>query len=252
MALSFFTAQQAIASSSATGGRAGLTLLGMAIAGHFGYIDFPEGIVILTTLPGIAGLVGLTLIEELTERDEDMQELLEWISYGTKGAAGALAAWSVDMMPEGVPPWIATIGGMVLAGATHHYRMKLHETLRGFGDHWLSPRTYLVWLESGGIMGLVVAIVFAPFLAILILLLFFLLGALWLSARWATERKLRRHPCPACGKRIRNEATLCRYCAEPVAVQKWLGQRRKLKPLVIDAVDSVPLLEVQPETVDTG
>ena len=224
MAFDFYTVQQALASSSAAGNRAGLTLLGMAVAGHFGYIDFPPGISLLTTLPGIAGLAGLTLVEEMTERDEDMQDILQYVNYGTKGLAGSVAMWSVDMMPEGFPPWVATPLGLVLAGATHYYRMKLHETLRGMGDHWLSPRTYLVALETGGAFALVILLVLAPILALLILLAFLIAGGIFLVSRWALERQVMRYPCPECGKRIRKEASVCRYCSEQIAVTRWLAK----------------------------
>lgn len=225
LALGFYTVQQALVSSSLAGNRAGLTLLGMAVAGHFGYIDFPPGIQILTTLPGIAGLFGLTVIEELTERDEDMQDILQYINYGTKGMAGALAIWSVDMMPAGTPAWVATPLGFFLAGATHYYRMKLHESLRGLGDHWLSPRTYLVALETGGVLALMLALIFAPILALFFLLVFFAVGTAYLLSRWTFERHVQRQPCSQCGKRIRKEASLCRYCNQTIAVEKWLTKK---------------------------
>ena len=224
MALDFYTVQQAISGSAAAGGRAGLTLLGMSIAGYCGWIDFPPGIALLATLPGIAGLAGITLIEEFTERDEDMQEILQWVSYGTKGMAGALAIWSIDVMPEGTPPWLATPVGMILAGATHYYRMKLHETLRGLGDHWLSPRTYLVWLETGGIVALIAAILIAPILAMLMVVGFFIVGGVYMGLRYTAEQSLYRQPCPQCEKRIRKEASVCRFCATDVTVAKWLAK----------------------------
>ena len=169
VALGFYTVQQALVSSSLAGNRAGLTLFGMAVAGHFGYIDFPPGIQFLTTLPGIAGLFGLSVIEELTERDEDMQDILQYVNYGTKGMAGALGRVCVDMMPDGTPAWLATPLGFMLAGATHYYRMKLHESLRGLGDHWLSPCTYLVALETGGVLALLLALIFAPIIALVLI-----------------------------------------------------------------------------------
>jgi hypothetical protein len=208
----------------------------MAVAGHFGYIDFPPGIQLLTTLPGIAGLFGLTIIEEMTERDEDMQDILQYINYGTKGMAGALAIWSIDVMPAGTPPWLATPIGFVLAGATHHYRMKLHETLRGLGNSWLSPKTYLIALETGGALAFILALAFAPILALLLVLAFFTAGGLYLASRWTLERQVMRAPCPQCGKRIRKEASVCRYCTKPVEVERWLTK------------SSEPALEVSTES----
>ena len=226
VALGFYTVQQALVSSSLAGNRAGLTLFGMAVAGHFGYIDFPPGIQFLTTLPGIAGLFGLSVIEELTERDEDMQDILQYVNYGTKGMAGALAVWSVDMMPDGTPAWLATPLGFMLAGATHYYRMKLHESLRGLGDHWLSPRTYLVALETGGVLALLLALIFAPIIALVLIVALMAVGALYLTSRWTFERQVQRQPCSHCGKRIRKEASVCRYCTQPVPVEKWLTKKQ--------------------------
>jgi endogenous inhibitor of DNA gyrase (YacG/DUF329 family) len=224
LAFDFYTVQQAIVGSSAAGNRAGLTLLGMSIAGHYGFVDFPPGIDFLTSLPGIAGLFGLTIVEELTERDEDMQDILEYINYGTKGLAGAFAIWSVDLMPVGTPPWLAMPLGFVVAGATHHYRMKLHATLRGMGDHWLSPRTYVVALETGGALALVVLLALAPILAMLLLVMFLMAGGVYLASRWAIERQVMRHPCPQCGKRIRKEASVCHHCSKPLDISRWLAK----------------------------
>ena len=222
MAFDFYAVQRAIAGSSAAGNRAGLTLLGMSIAGYFGWIDFPPGIDFLTTLPAIAGLFGLVVVEEMTERDEDMQDLLQYINYGTKGFAGALAVWSVDMMPADTPDWLAMPLGFVLAATTHHYRMKLHETLRGMGDHWLNPRTYLVALETGGALAIVLMIALAPILALALVLVFVAAAGVYRMSRWTLERQLMRTDCTECGKRIRKEASLCHHCGSPIDVNKWL------------------------------
>jgi hypothetical protein len=52
-------------------------------------------------------------------------------------------------MPEGTPPWLATPAGIILAGTTHYFR----RNLATMGDHRLSPRTYLVGIETGGVLG---------------------------------------------------------------------------------------------------
>ena len=144
--------------------------------------------------------------------------------YGTKGLAGSFAIWSVDMMPDGTPPWLVTPIGFVIAGATHHYRMKLHETLRGMGDHWLSPRTYLVALETGGALAVVIALALAPIIALLLVIAFFVAGGIYLMSRWAIERQVMRYACPECGGRIRKEASVCHFCGASLEVNKWLAK----------------------------
>lgn len=48
-------------------------------------------------------------------------------------------------MPEGTPPWLATPAGIILAGTTHYFRMRLHETLRP----WATTGSVLGPISSG-------------------------------------------------------------------------------------------------------
>ena len=124
--------------------------------------------------------------------------------------------------------------------------MKLHETLRGLGNSWLSPRTYLVALETGGALAFIVALALAPLLALLLVLAFFAAGGLYMGSRWTIERQVMRAPCPQCGKRIRKEASICRYCTKPVEVARWLTKSSEpvvdsaLEPATIQPVIDVP------------
>jgi hypothetical protein len=205
-----------------TGTRAALTMLVLATAGYLGFVEFPPGIDMLATLPGIAALAGAAAVEEFTERDEDLSEILGWIHYGTRGLAGGAVAWAADAAPWDLPPWSLTILGVLIAGSTHHYRMKLHESLRGFGNSWLSPRTWVVNAETGGVLGLAIVTVLAPVLSLAILILMGLFGLGWFLAGRALEQRNRRD-CPSCGTRIRQEASRCFSCGAVVDVERLMG-----------------------------
>ncbi|MFT4622998.1 MAG: putative RNA-binding Zn-ribbon protein involved in translation (DUF1610 family) [Myxococcota bacterium] len=223
MALGLGSAQALLAGSALTGTRAALPLLVLSAAGYAGLVAFPEGAEAMATLPMVAALAGLAVVEELTERDEDVQEILSWLNYGTRGAAGAMAAWLADAAPAGMPAWSVALLGVLIAATTHHYRMQLHASLRGLGDTWLSPRTWLVTLEAGGVAALAIGLVLAPAVASTAVVLLLAAEATWHSARWATQRTVWRHPCPACGARIRREASRCPSCRETVEPDRWLA-----------------------------
>ena len=223
MALGLASAQTLLAGSALTGTRAALPLLILASCGALGWVEFPEAAEPLTSLPMIAGLAGLAVVEELTERDEDVQEILSWLHYGTRGTAGALVAWIAQAAPEGMPDWSVAVVGVLIAAATHHWRTQLHASLRGFGDTWLSPRTWLVTLEAGGVAALALGLVLAPAVASAIVVVLLAAEAAWHSARWTAERTLRRTPCPSCSARIRVEATRCPACGEAVEPARLLG-----------------------------
>src|SRR5690606_38197979 len=167
----------------------------------------------MTSNVGLALLLALVVLEELAEQDEDLQALFDTFAYALRGGAGALAAASLPGSASDVdlplPEWGAALLGAAVATATHHLRARLHEQLQGLGDGLLSPRTWLAWLELGGVLGVLVAIVFAPAVALGFVVLASVGGLAVLVGKRAAERRVWRRGCPHCGFRARVEARRC-------------------------------------------
>jgi len=213
---------QILSASSASGARGAATLLVMAVAGWLGWLDLPEQIEILGTIPAIAVLTALVVVEELVEGDEDLQELLELGGYALRAGAGAFVAWSVAAGADaGVAEAAAPVGGAVLGAGTHHMRARLHESVRGFGDTALSPRTWLLWLERGGLVGVLVAVILAPVVALVFVVLAGIAAGIALLVRRQLERTVFRRECPSCSHPARKEASRCPSCSGALEVERW-------------------------------
>lgn len=210
--------------SALAGTRASLTLLCLGLAARMGILPAPHPW--MSSDVGLALLLGLVVLEELAEQDEDLQSLFDTVAYALRGGAGALAAESLQAgastagLP--LPGWAAGLLGATLAVGTHHLRAQLHRQLEGLGDSVLSPRTWLAWLELGGVLGLMAAIVLAPVLALGFVILASAGGVAIVLVRRASENRLRRRPCPHCGARARVEACRCPKCRGALEVQRWL------------------------------
>ncbi len=214
-----------LATSSLAGTRGGLTLLALAIAARMGVMEAPQEWMVSNI--GLGILLAVVVIEELAEQDEDLQALVDLCAYALRGGAGALAAGSIQATAasagvEGLPAWAAALAGATIAVATHHLRARLHEQLEGIGEGLLSPRTWLAWLELGGVIGLMVAVVLAPAIALGFVILASALSLLALGLRRAAEDKLRRRGCEGCTHRARVEASRCPSCKRPLEVARWL------------------------------
>ena len=223
---------QVLSASAASGARGAATLLVVAVAGYFGWIELPESLDVLATVPGIAVLATFAVLEELAEGDEDLQELLELGNYVLRAALGAFVAYTVAAGADGgvveasastgVLETASPVAGAALATGTHHLRAKLHASARGFGDSALSPRSWLVWLERGGVAGVLVAVVFAPVIALAFVLLASVAAGIALLVRRQVERTVYRRACPGCGHLARVEASRCPSCSATLDVERWL------------------------------
>jgi len=119
-----------------------------------------------------------------------------------------------------VPTWLLAALAAALAMLTHHLRRRLFQALCGFGSGLLSPRTWLIWLETGGLAGMLAALVLAPTLALVLFVLAALASLGLGQLRRAADRRLNRRPC-ACGYQARKEASLCPGCRQPLDIQRW-------------------------------
>jgi len=214
-----------LASSALAGTRSSLTLLGLAIAARTGIMGAPEPW--MGSNVGLGILLALVVLEELAEQDEDLQALFDLFAYALRAGAGALTAATIQdtagAAGVALPDWGAALAGATVATATHHLRAQLHQQLEGLGDSVLSPRTWLAWLELGGVLGLMVAVVLAPVLALGFVMVASVGGVVAIFARRAAEDRLRRRDCPSCAARVRVEARVCPGCRAAVPVERWLG-----------------------------
>lgn len=214
-----------LATSALAGTRSSLTLLALALLARVGMGAPPQAWMISNI--GLGILLALVVLEEFAEQDEDLQALFDIFAYALRAGAGVLSAGALQgtAAEAGVelPAWGAAITGAVIATATHHLRAQLHQQLQGLGDSLLSPRTWLAWLELGGVVGLLAAVALAPMLALAFVVLASVAGVLTLLGRRAAENRLYRRDCPGCSARARVEASVCPSCKAPLEIQRWLS-----------------------------
>lgn len=216
-----------ISTSALAGTRASLTLLCLGLAARFELLAAPHPW--MTSNIGLGVLLALVIVEELAEQDEDLQALFDVFAYALRGGAGALAAGTIQAsaseigveLPHELSQWGSALLGATLAVGTHHLRAQLHEQLHGVGDSVLSPRTWLAWLELGGVLGLMVAIVLAPIVALGFVITASLAGVGVIAAKRAAEDRLWRRVCEGCGARARVEASRCPGCKQTLEIQRW-------------------------------
>lgn len=219
--ISFAVAAKILGLGTASGTRAALVLALLSGMGRLGYVAFPEELAWLASTPAVGLLLGAALLEEFLERDDDAQQLLGILKYGVHGTGAVVTSYvlvdALDLPWSGWP--LVVIGGLLALG-THGLRMRLHAILRDFEIGIVSPRTWLTYLEVGGVMGVVASVVLAPILALVLVLLAGALAlAIGLSLR-AIERRSRR-ACLGCDKLVRKEARLCPHCQAPLEVAQW-------------------------------
>jgi hypothetical protein len=223
---------QLLAAAGLTGIRASWVLLALTLGALGGRFSLPPELAFLATPGGVAALLSLAILEHHLEQDEDLQDLLSLLQYALRGSGAVVVAWAfrtpaLQQLP--VPPWALAALAAALAMLTHHLRRRLFQQLYGFGSGLLSPRTWLLWLESGGLVGMLAALVLAPGLALVLLVLATMASLLLAHLRRVADRRLNRRPC-ACGYAARKEACLCPGCRQPLAVERWLGPRRGEPP----------------------
>lgn len=213
-----------VAVGAAAGTRSSLTVLGLAAAARFTGFELTPQLQVLTSDFGLALLLAFAVIDEIVERDADLQSVLVLVNVGIRGAGGVVAAWGLaDGLDGTLPqPVVWAIGGAVSIGI-HLVRTKIQEHLPGAGGGWFDPRSWLGWLESGGAMGLVVAVLLAPVLAFGFVVVATLASIGILLAARGLERARHRRTCPRCRRWARTEASRCPGCLGDLPIIRWLG-----------------------------
>jgi hypothetical protein len=211
---------QLVGVAAASGTRATLTLLALALVARVGAYSLPAGLEFLSTNVGLALLVALTVLDELVDRDPELQELLTLANVGVRGAAGAIGAWGIEgMMGGSMPDAVTWLLGAGIAIGVHLVRVQamayIPEGTSGFG-----PRTWIAWLEAGGVFGLLIAVFLAPLLALAFAVAASLLGAVLLVSARSIERARHRRRCPHCSAWARREASRCPKCRHAIAIER--------------------------------
>ena len=94
---------QAIGLSSASGTRAGVSLLAVALASHQGYVSLPSSLGWMAHPGAMAAFAVVLVFEMITDRDEDMHMLLGLVQYGLSASSGAMAVMaSMNVATQGV------------------------------------------------------------------------------------------------------------------------------------------------------
>jgi hypothetical protein len=240
--IAFTLISQAIGLSSASGTRAGASLLAVALAAHQGYVSLPSPLEWMARPGAMAAFVVVLVFEMITDRDEDMHLLLGLVQYGLSAGSGAVTVLaSMNVAPQGVPDWAVGAGGAGLAIATLALRRRVHAQFMGLESEFFHPLRWLNRLQEGGVLGLCIAIFFAPAFAVGVVVLMMVAGviAAWMAHRM--EARLYRRPCPSCGASIRVEASRCVSCRKEVPVVKQLDLRLgdKAQAAIRGAISSV-------------
>jgi hypothetical protein len=223
MLVPFEVAARFLGLGTASGTRASLAILLVAAMGRAGLMEVPASISFLTSTAGLGALLAATIVEELLERDDDAQQLLAIVKYGLHGSGGLLLGYVlIERFHLPLDGWpLAALGG-ALAVLTHNLRMRVHDALRSIAAGIVSPRRWLSWLEAGGVLGLTVAVILAPVVALGFVVIA-ALGAVGLWALFGFVEKARRRACPTCSAAVRAEARLCPHCKQALPIGRWVG-----------------------------
>ncbi|HQP38124.1 MAG TPA: zinc ribbon domain-containing protein [Polyangiaceae bacterium] len=223
MMIPFEIAAKFLGVGTASGTRAALAMLVVAGLGRAGVVEMPASVSFLTSTPWLGAMLAATVVEELLERDDDAQQLLAILKYGVHGTGGIVVAWLlVERFGLPLDGWpVAAIGG-ALALLTHNMRMRVHTALAAISAGIVSPRRWLSWLEAGGVLGLTVAVVLSPAVALAFVFVAFS-ASVGMWAMFRSLEKLRRHTCPTCRAQVRKEARLCPHCREALPIGRWVG-----------------------------
>ena len=238
----FTLLSQAVGLSSASGTRAGVSLLAVALASHQGYVSLPASLQWMAHPGAMAAFAVILVFEMLTDRDEDMHMLLGLVQYGLSASSGAMTVMASMNVPTGsVPEWAVGAAGAGMAIATLALRRRVHAEFMGLESEFFHPLKWLNRLQEGGVLGLCLAVFFAPAFAISVVLVMVVAGvvAAWMAHRM--EARLYRRPCPSCGAPIRVEASRCVLCRTEVPVAKQLDLQlgNKAQAAIRGAISSV-------------
>ena len=231
---------QALVAGGLSGARPLLVLFLLSLWARFGAVlSLPTDAAWMVHPVALGVLGSLALVEHAAAVDADVRALLRgplaalavvggvWTARvvllldGTgatvaapAGPAGFLAG---APFPGGAFAWhgpadaIALAAGAGAAAAVVALKARVLAWLDGL----LVPARWLRWLETGGVVGTLAAVLLLPVLAVaLAILLTALTVAVWAGGR-VVQRALDAHgrvPCPACGYPMRPEAVRCAGC----------------------------------------
>jgi hypothetical protein len=222
--ISYSLVAQAIGLSSASGTRAGLSLLAVALASHQGYLSMPQELAWMAHPGAMAGFGVILLFEMMTDRDEDARMLLGLVQYGLSAGGGALSVVaSMGVAAQGTPEWAVGAGGALLAVGMLTLRRRVQTEFAGLESEFIHPMKWLNRAQEGGALALCVAVFVAPTVALAVVVLMAAAGAVAAVMAHRMEGRLFRRPCPACGAAIRVEASRCVRCRAEVPVAKQLS-----------------------------
>lgn len=211
---------QLLGIAAASGTRATLTLLAVVLVARLGDGAVPEGLSFLTTNVGLAMLVAVAVLDELVDRDPELQEVVAMANIGVRGAAGAASAWGVESLVDGsLPDSVTWLLGAGIAIAVHLVRIRVLSYVPD-GAGGIGPRTWIAWLEAGGVLGLIVAVFVAPLLALAFVLLGTVLSVAVVLIARQLDRTRNRRTCPHCQVWARKEASRCPKCRNPIPVER--------------------------------
>lgn len=181
----------------------------------------------------LGGLAILSVVEHFWRGTEMYAELVEqlpwdrlpvlvmiWLMF--MGGFAQAAEVTTPAAPLGIGVGSVLLGGALgLHGLVAWARRRMLEILRdiGFAD------TYH-WLESLGVVGLLLMVLALPFVALGLALSASGVIAFFATMAKMVERRIdqsRRRACSSCGHQARAEATLCPSCGASLAVTRPLA-----------------------------
>lgn len=221
--ISYALVAQLLGLGSASGTRAGLSLLAVSLAAHQGYVSLPPQLAWMAHPGAMAAFAVILAFEMITDRDEDMHMMLGLVQYGLSAGSGALAVMgSLSVQTEQIPDWAVGAGGALLAVGTLALRRRVHLEFAGLESHVFHPMKWLNRFMEGGVLGLCLAVFLAPAVALVLVVLMAAAGIVAAVLAHRMETRLFRRPCPSCGAAIRVEASRCVRCGLAVSVEKRL------------------------------
>jgi hypothetical protein len=245
---------QTVTTSASAAARPATTLfaiqLGFATAVQVGLVALPALALWAVSLPALALAAVIAFVELIATQQPDLDELLDdswvrWVLGGvTAGAVAALFAVATSPFEGAVDPASADMAAALDHAAAGGYPVWLQLAVVAvavgvnLGLGWLRERVkaivhalglswYVAIVETGGVLGAIALVpLLPPVTFAIVVVLAVASGAVALSARviGAVADRRARRPCPACGHRIRLEASRCPACHAEVAPARWLGQ----------------------------
>jgi hypothetical protein len=126
----------------------------------------------------------------------------------------------VELAKTLAPQSLLLVGSLSINTGAAFARRSALDLLRSFGMGGIAH-----WLESFGVIGVVLVAVFLPVAALLLAALALAPVIFVVAAAKMVERRIdqdRRRPCPSCGHSVRVEASLCPDCWTEIPIARPL------------------------------